>query len=317
MKKLKHLVDTIELSKDEIVDICNLIKTLKEASKLKAVPKLLNCASLAMIFEEPSTRTRISFEVAMAELGGHALYLKPGEIHFGSYEALNDMTKVISSMCDAIIIRVKEHETVLNIAKYSSVPVFNGMTYYNHPTQGLCDLFTMIEHLPKGKKLEDLNITFVGDSSNVGIMAMETGHICAALGLNYTVASPSKYSMIESEIKLITEKMEKTGGKLTITENVEMAVKEADFIIPDVWWYYGYEDKKEDRLKAFHPRYQLNMDMLKKAPSHCKAPHCLPAARDYEITSEVMDHPTRSLVFEEAEKQTTYTARNFSLVFIR
>lgn len=303
MKEIKHLTDTIELSKKEILDIFNLIKLLKEAHKLKAVPKLLKGASLAMIFEEPSTRTRISFEVAMAELGGHALYLKPGEIHFGSHEGLSDMTKVISSMCDGIIVRAKEHETVLNIAKYSSVPVFNGMTYYNHPTQGICDFFTMTEHLPKGKELKDLNIVFVGDSSNVGIMAMETGHMCAALGLNYTVASPKKYSMIDSEIKLISKKMEETGGSLTVTEDVDSAVLKADFIIPDVWWYYGYEDEKEDRLAAFYPKYQLNMDMLRKAPNHCKALHCLPASRDNEITSEVMDHPTRSIVFEEAENR--------------
>jgi len=300
---LKHLIDNIDFSKEELLDILELTKMLKEAYFQGAVPQLLKGSSLAMIFEEPSTRTRVSFENAMTELGGHALYLAPGQIHFGSHEAIQDTAKILSSMCSGIMFRTKEHETILNFAKHAYVPVLNAMTYYNHPTQGICDIFTMIEHMPKGKKLEDLHIVFTGDSSDTGIMAMETAHLCAALGLRYTIASPKQYSLMASEIELVNNKMKETGGTFRITEDIDDAVKDADFIVPDVWTYYGYEDEEEDRMAAFSPKYQLNMSLLEKAPAHCKALHCLPANRDVEITSEVMDHPERSIVFQEAENR--------------
>lgn len=302
-KEVRHLIENIEFTKQEMLDILELTKILKEAYKKGCVPQLLKGASLAMLFEEPSTRTRVSFENAMHELGGHALFLAPEHIHFGSHEALRDTAKILSSMCAGIMFRTKEHEIIKNFTKHATVPVINAMTYYNHPTQGICDVFTMMEHLPEGKKLEDLKIVFVGDSSDTGIMSMETGHWCATLGLKYTIASPKEYSLMDSEIQKVKAKMAETGGTLTITENVDEAVKDADFIIPDVWVYYGYEDEEEDRMAAFMPKYQLNMELLEKAPSHCKALHCLPANRDVEITSEVMDHPTRSLVFQEAENR--------------
>lgn len=302
--QVNHLLDTIELSKQDMLDIFETIRMLKEADIQGAVPQLLKGTSLAMIFEEPSTRTRVSFETAMTDLGGHALYLKPGEIHFGSHEAIKDTAKILSSMCHGIMFRSKEHECLLNLAEHATVPVFNAMTYYNHPTQGICDFFTMSEHLPEGKKLSDIHVVFVGDSrEDTGIMSKETGHMCATLGLRYTVASPARYSMSEQEQKIIRDKMTETGGTLVITDDVDAAIKDADFIIPDVWTYYGYEDEEEDRMNAFMPKYQLNMDMLDRAPTHCKALHCLPANRDVEITSEVMDHPTRSIVFQEAENR--------------
>lgn len=300
---VRHLIDNIDFEKQELLDILELTKMLKEAYYQGAVPQLLKGASLAMIFEEPSTRTRVSFENAMTELGGHALYLAPGQIHFGSHEAIQDTAKILSSMCDGIMFRTKEHETMLNFAKEAYVPVLNAMTYYNHPTQGICDIFTMIEHMPEGKTLEDLHIVFVGDSSDTGIMAMETAHLCAALGLRYTIASPKQYSLMNSEIELVEKKMAETGGTFRITEDIDDAVKDADFIVPDVWTYYGYEDEEADRMAAFSPKFQLNMELLEKAPSHCKALHCLPANRDVEITSEVMDHPTRSIIFQEAENR--------------
>lgn len=301
---VKHFLDTIDLSTEEMLDLFETIRMLKEADMQGAVPKILAGASLAMIFEEPSTRTRISFETAMADLGGHALYLKPGEIHFGSHEAVEDTARVVSSMCHGIMLRAKEHESIIALAEHATVPVFNAMTYYNHPTQGVCDFFTMSEHIPEGKSLKDIHVAFVGDSrEDTGIMSKETGHMCATLGLHYTVCSPEKYSMSEGEQAKIRAKMAQTGGILTITEDVDNAIRDADFIIPDVWTYYGYEHEEADRMASFMPKYQLTMDMLKRAPSHCKALHCLPANREVEITSEVLDHPTRSLVFQEAENR--------------
>lgn len=302
--EVKHFIDTIDLSKQEMLDIFETIRMLKEMDMQGAVPKILKGASLAMIFEEPSTRTRVSFETAMTDLGGHALYLKPGEIHFGSHEAIKDTARVISSMCHGIMLRTKEHEIIEQLASYATVPVFNAMTYYNHPTQGICDFFTMSENLPEGKKFEDIHVVFVGDSrEDTGIMSKETGHMCATLGLRYTVCSPKKYSMSEGEQKKIRDKMAITGGTLTVTDDVDSAIKDADFIVPDVWTYYGYEEEEADRLASFMPKYQLNMDMLNRAPETCKALHCLPANREVEITSEVLDHPTRSIVFQEAENR--------------
>lgn len=299
-----HFLDTIDLSTQEMLDLFETIRMLKEADMQGAVPKILEGASLAMIFEEPSTRTRVSFETAMTDLGGHALYLKPGEIHFGSHEAIKDTARVVSSMCHGIMLRAKEHESVTALAEYATVPVFNAMTYYNHPTQGVCDFFTMSEHLPEGKSLQDIHVVFVGDSrEDTGIMSKETGHMCATLGLRYTVCSPERYSMSEGEQAKIRAKMAETGGTLTVTDDVDAAVADADFIVPDVWTYYGYEDEEADRMASFMPKYQLNMGMLEKAPAHCKALHCLPANREVEITSEVLDHPTRSLVFQEAENR--------------
>src|SRR5512136_2838769 len=157
---VQHFLDTQDFSKQELLDMLELTRLIKEADKQGATPKLLQDASLAMIFEEPSTRTRISFEVAMTELGGHALYLKPGEIHLGVRESMYDTAQVLSRMCDVIMARTLKHETVLNLAKHATVPVINGLTDYNHPTQVVCDVMTMIEHMPEGKKLEDINITF-------------------------------------------------------------------------------------------------------------------------------------------------------------
>ncbi len=300
----KHFLDTIDFTTQEMYDIFALIRMLKAADMQGAVPKILRGASLAMIFEEPSTRTRVSFETAMTDLGGHALYLKPGEIHFGSHEAIKDTARVLSSMCHGIMLRTKEHECILQLAEYATIPVFNAMTYYNHPTQGICDFFTMSEHLPAGKELKDIHVVFVGDSrEDTGIMSKETGHMCATLGLRYTVASPKKYSMSEKEQKKIRDKMAVTGGTLTVTDDVDEAVKDADFIVPDVWTYYGYEEEEADRMASFMPKYQLNMGMLNRAPATCKALHCLPANREVEITSEVLDHPTRSIVFQEAENR--------------
>lgn len=301
---VRHLVDTIELETQELLDIFELIAMLKQADMQGAVPQLLKGASLAMIFEEPSTRTRVSFETAMTDLGGHALYLKPGEIHFGSHEAIRDTARVLSSMCSGIMYRAKDHESVKALAEYAQVPVFNAMTYYNHPTQGICDFFTMSEHLPVGKSLKDAKVVFIGDSrEDTGIMSKETGHMCAALGMDYTVCSPERYSMSEKEQALIREKMAVTGGTLTVTSDVDEAIEGADFIVPDVWTYYGYEEEEADRLACFMPRYQVNMDLLERAGAQCKALHCLPANREVEITSEVLDHPTRSLVFQEAENR--------------
>ena len=252
-----------------------------------------------MIFEEPSTRTRISFEVAMTELGGHALYLKPGEIHLGARESLGDTSQVISRMTDCIMARTLSHATMTELAETATVPVINGLTDYNHPTQAVCDVFTMTEHMPPGKTLEELRVTFVGDATNVLNSLML---ICTRLGMHFTHAAPARYQPPAAWRALAEANCAASGGTLTITEDVEAAVRDADFIYTDLWWWVGQEAEIPDRRAAFMPRYQVTMDLLRLAPAHCKFMHCLPASRGVEATDEVLDSP-QSIIFDQAENR--------------
>lgn len=297
--ELKHFIDTQDLTKEELLDLIKLIRMIKKADKQGATPKLLEGASLAMLFEEPSTRTRISFEVAMTELGGHALYLKPGEIHLGVRESLGDTAQVISRYVDVIMARTLKHETITSLAKYATVPVINGLTDFNHPTQVVCDVLTMIEHAPAGKKLEDFNVTFVGDATNVLSSLM---FICTRLGMNFTHAAPKKYQAPEAWLEIARENCKVSGGSVKVTEDPIAAVKDADFIYTDLWWWVGQEAEIPERREAFMPRYQVNMDLIKKAPAHVKFMHCLPASRGVEATDEVMDSE-HSIIFDQAENR--------------
>ncbi|MFN3309470.1 MAG: putrescine carbamoyltransferase [Anaerolineales bacterium] len=296
---LRHFIDTQDYSKQELLDIIELTRKIKAADKQGCTPKLLQDASLAMIFEEPSTRTRVSFEVAMTELGGHALYLKPGEIHLGVRESMYDTAKVLSRMCDAIFARTLKHETITELAKYADVPVINGLTDYNHPTQVVCDVLTMMEHMPPGKRLEDLHVTFIGDATNVLSSLM---FICTRLGMHFTHAAPRKYQPPQEWLQIARANCAESGGSLTITEDPVEAVREADFIYTDLWWWVGQEDQIPERRAAFMPKYQVNLDLFNKAPAHCQFMHCLPASRGVEATDEVMDHP-RSIIFDQSENR--------------
>ncbi len=295
----KHFIDTEDFSKEELLKIIELTRLIKAADKEGCTPKLLQDATLAMIFEEPSTRTRVSFEVAMTELGGHALYLKPGEIHLGVRESLYDTAQVLSRMCDVIEARTLKHKTVTDLAQFASVPVINGLTDYNHPTQVVCDVLTMIEHAPEGKKLEDINVTFIGDATNVLSSLML---ICTRLGINFTQAAPKKYQSPADWRAWAEQNTATAGGKLTITDDPISAVRDADFIYTDLWWWVGQEDQIPERRAAFMPKYQVNKDLFAKAPAHCKFMHCLPASRNVEVTDEVIDHP-RSIVFDQSENR--------------
>jgi len=309
--QLRHFIDTQDFSKQELLDILALTRLIKAADRQGCTPRLLQDASLAMIFEEPSTRTRVSFEVAMTELGGHALYLKPGEIHLGVRESMYDTAKVLSRMCDCIEARALKHATVTELARYAEVPVINGLTDYNHPTQVVCDALTMIEHMPEGKRLEDLNVTFVGDATNVLSSLML---ICTRLGMHFTHAAPKKYQAPAEWQAEARKNCRASGGSLTVTDDPVAAVKQADFIYTDLWWWVGQEDQIPARRRAFMPRYQVNLDLFKKAPAHCKFMHCLPASRGVEATDEVMDHP-RSIIFDQSENR-LHTEKGLLVYFV-
>jgi putrescine carbamoyltransferase len=308
---VKHFLHIQDFTKSELLEIIDLIQRIKAADKDGVQLDLLKGASLAMLFEEPSTRTRVSFEVAMTELGGHALYLKPGEIHLGVRETIADTARVLSRMCDVIEARTLKHQTVLELAKYATVPVINGLTDFNHPTQVVCDLVTMIEHIPAGKTLEELNVTFIGDATNVLSSLM---FICTKMGMHFTHAAPKAYQPPIEWRQVAEANCSASGGRLTITEDPLTAVKQADFIYTDLWWWVGQEAEIPERRAAFMPKYQVNMDLLKQAPPNCKVMHCLPASRGVEATDEVLDSP-RSIIFDQSENR-LHTEKGLLVYFV-
>ncbi len=296
---MKHFIDTQDHDRRELAELLALIRLLKDADRDGAVPPLLQRRSLGMIFEEPSTRTRVSFEVAMAKLGGHALYLKPGEIHLGARESLHDTAKVLSRMCDVIEARALKHETVMQLAEFSDVPVINGLTDFNHPTQVVCDLLTMSEHLPEGRDLQDCTVVFVGDRTNVCSSLM---FITTQFGMRFVHAAPEAYQAPAEWIAVAEQNAARSGGSIAVTAEVEDAVAQADFIYTDLWWWVDQEDEIPARRAAFMPRYQVNDALLARAPDHARFMHCLPASRGVEVTDEVIDGP-RSIVFDQAENR--------------
>ena len=298
----RHFLELDDFSKDELLQMLELIRFLKQADLKGVTPRLLPGMHLGMLFESASLRTRVSFETAMVELGGHAVYLKPGEIHLGVRETIYDTVQVLSRMCDGIMARTDALETMQEIARCSSVSVINGMTTYSHPTQGLCDVFTMTEYLRKGKALEEMKVAFVSDASPVGCICTSLRQILPVLGSHLVVVAPDAYQVDPQEAEKTRNACLSTGASFEMTDDPIEAVRDADFIVTDVWWYHGYDDEKEDRLKVFMPRYQINRELISHAPDHCKVLHCMPANRDYEITSEVMDSDS-SVIFDEAENR--------------
>jgi putrescine carbamoyltransferase len=296
---MKHFIDTQEFSREELAELIGLILLLKEADRDRALPELLRRRSLGMIFEEPSTRTRVSFEVAMAKLGGHALYLKPGEIHLGRRESIADTARVLSRMCDVIEARTLKHETVLALAAAAEVPVINGLTDFNHPTQAVCDIFTMSEHLPPGRSLHGSTVVFVGDRTNV---CSSTMFIASQFGMNIVHAAPVAYQAPAEWLEIARANAAASGGSVAVTDEVEDAIAAADYVYTDLWWWVGQEDEIPERRAAFMPRYQVNEKLMERAPAHAKFMHCLPASRGVEVTDEVIDGP-RSIVFDQAENR--------------
>ena len=272
---------------------------LHVAMQLKAYPNVYHTAlqgkTLAMIFEKPSLRTRVTFDVGMQELGGHALYLSPAEISLGKRESVYDVAKNLERMVQGIMIRTFAHDIVVDMARHACIPVINGLTDYSHPCQAMADYLTMLE--VKGR-IAGLKVAYLGDGNNVARSLMFLG---AQLGADVWIATPPGYEPDNDSIIWTRKRCDETDAAITITHDPEAAAAEADVIYTDVWASMGQESETEARKKIFAP-YQVNADLFVRAKPDAIFLHCLPAHRGDEVTDEVIDSP-RSFVFVQAENR--------------
>jgi ornithine carbamoyltransferase len=292
--KGRNFVDLADFERFELRRVLDTAHDLKQKQKRGEPHELLKGKSLAMIFMKSSTRTRVSFEVGMTQLGGHALFLQPSGTQLGRGETIGDTALVLSRYCDAIMARVFGHDEVTDLAKYGTVPVINGLSDLLHPCQIMADMQTIEEH--KGK-LEGLKIAYVGDSNNVSNSIMQG---CTIMGMDVTIGAPKGYTPSDDMMKKATALSKRYETTLQVVNNPIDAVIGADIIYTDTFFSMGQEKskEKEDALMPF----QVNKALVRKAKSDVIVMHCLPAHRDEELTSEVMDGP-HSVVFDQAENR--------------
>lgn len=293
--KGKDLISIHDLSREEIEQILETSQILKMKQKLGEIYHPLKGKTLGMIFQKSSTRTRVSFEVGMWQLGGHALFLSANDLQLNRGETIADTARNLSRYLDGIMIRTFSHQDVVDLAEYSSVPVINGLTDLLHPCQVLADLFTIKE---KKQKLEGLKLVYIGDGNNMAHSLMFGG---AKMGMHVVICSPSGFEPDPEITRLSRVDASKSGATINIEDDPVEAVKTADIIYTDVWASMGMEEEHEERLKSF-ANYQLNSDLLEKGKEDVIVMHCLPAHRGEEITDEVVDGP-HSIVFDQAENR--------------
>lgn len=293
---MKDFIAISDYSKDEIRDMLDLAGKLKKEYFKKGNKKLFKGKVLGMVFQKPSLRTRVSFDMAMRHCGGDALYLSPNEIGLGKRESIADVARVLSGYVHALMARVFDHEHVIELAKWSDIPVVNGLSDYNHPCQGMADALTIIEKF--GKKSKGLNVSYVGDGNNVAVSLM---HVSMLLGWNFTIASPEGYDLDTKAVEIAKALAEKSQSKLSYLRDPHEAVKKAHVIYTDTWTSMGQEEESAKREKVFPP-YQVNAQLLAEADPDAIVMHCLPAHRNQELTDEVADG-SQSVIFQQAHNR--------------
>ncbi len=292
---MKHFLDISEHSPDELQDLLDLAIRLKKEYFSSGNIPLFKGKVLGMIFQKPSLRTRVSFDMAMRHMGGDALYLSPDEIGLGKRESIADVSRVLSGYVQAIMARVFEHAHILELAKWSTVPVINGLSDYSHPCQAMADALTIEEKFGKAK---GLNVAFVGDGNNVAVSLMQ---ISVKLGWNFSIANPEGYDMPTGSVEQAKKAALKSGSKLAFLRDPHKAVLNAQVIYTDTWTSMGQEQETAKREAVFPP-YQVNEQLVHEADKDVIVMHCLPAHRNHELTDEVADGP-HSVIFQQAHNR--------------
>jgi len=291
----KHFISIHDLSTADVEAIFNLAADLKAKQQKGEKHEYLWAKSMAMIFEKPSTRTRVSFEIGMWQLGGLAINLDQEAIGLGVRETIGDVAQTLSRFADAILIRTFEHAKVLELAQHASVPVINGLSDLLHPCQALADIFTVKE---KKGNLKGLKFAYIGDGNNVCHSLM---FAAAKLGINLVIATPKGFEPKAEIVKLAFADGKASGVEMDVLNDPQIAAKDADVIYTDVWASMGQEKEGKKRKKVF-AKYQVNKDLVKLAKPDAIIMHCLPAHRGEEITADVIDGPN-SVVFDQAENR--------------
>ncbi len=291
----KDLLDLQSLTTEDIYEILELADKLKKETKAGIEHHLLKGKTLGLIFAKSSTRTRVSFEVGMSQLGGHALFLSCNDIQLGRGETIYDTAKVLSRFLDGIMIRTFSQDDVAELAQHADIPVINGLTDLLHPCQVLADFQTIMEY--KGK-LKGLKMCYIGDGNNMTNTLVQG---CAKVGMDIACASPEGYTCDMNIVKEASADAEKNDSKIILTTSPEEAIKDADVIYTDTWVSMGQEEEKAKRIKDFEG-YEINEELMKLAKPDAIFMHCLPVYRGYEASAEVVDGP-QSVIFDEAENR--------------
>jgi ornithine carbamoyltransferase len=292
---MKDFISIADLSSEQIWGVLSRARELKDEWRKGGNQPLLKGKVLGMIFQKSSLRTRVSFDVAMLHLGGHALYLSPNEIGLGQRESIGDVARVLSRYVDGIMARVFDHDHVLQLAKYSRVPVINGLSDYNHPCQGMADILTIWE---KKGDLKGLKLAYVGDGNNVTVSLL---FAATKLGMHIAIGNPPGYELPAEAVALGRQFAQESGSQILIAHDPVEAVAEADIVYTDTWTSMGQEAEATQRATIFPP-YQVNSNLLAHAQPEAIVMHCLPAHRGQEITDEVADGP-QSAIFDQAENR--------------
>ncbi len=291
----KDLLSITDLSKNEMLELFDIASKLKKNVKNGIEHHYLKGKALAMIYEKPSLRTRVTFEIGIYQLGGYGIYLAPSDIKLGKRESVADVARNLSRWVDGIMARTFSHNTIVELAENASIPVINGLSDYEHPCQILADYLTILEHK---NRVDGLKLAFIGDGNNVANSLL---YASAILGSDFSIASPVGYEINPSIFNKAKEIADRTGVKLLQTNSPEEAVQDADIIYTDVWTSMGEEAEREERIKRFK-KYQVNNKLLEYARKDVIVMHCLPAHRGEEITSDVLDGP-HSVVLDESENR--------------